>query len=25
MDFGSANGLGPSDAALSRHKMDGRN
>jgi hypothetical protein len=24
MDFGSANGLGPSDAALSRHKMDGR-
>ena len=22
MDFGSANGLGPSDAALSRHKMD---
>ena len=23
MDFGSANGLGPSDAALSRHKMDG--
>ena len=24
MDFGSANGLGPSDAALSRHKMDGK-
>lgn len=24
VDFGSANGLGPCDAALSRHKMDGR-
>ena len=24
MDFRSANGLGPGDAALSRHKMEGR-